>query len=113
VIKGDVQNKKVRSQAMVGLLTRGRLFDYFLAKEVKDINSDQKVFILEPKESGNGSKRVEMTVSISEKRIDKIRFWDDRENETGFVFSEVRFGKKVDQKLFKFEAPADADVMNI
>ena len=113
VIKGDTTSKKARSQSMVGLLSSGGFLKFFAPTGVQTSDDGAQVFFLQPRTDQTDFKRAQMTVSKDGKRILQLRYWDDRDNETNFMFSDVKFGAKVDDKLFNYSPPANADVMNL
>ncbi len=112
VIRGEVASSQARSRAMIGLLTQGDLLKYFEPTGV--LSSPESVtFFFKPKSEPGDIKRVQLKVSSQEPRIDEVRFWDGRDNETQFKFEGVTFGKKIDNKIFDFKPPQNADVMNL
>lgn len=117
VIKGEIRSKEVRAQALLGVLGSEGLLKEFSPTGVMTESGSQLFFLL-PKDQKNDSvKRLQLRLSTDGKSIVGLRFWDDRENETNFEFSEVEFSKKEKAKshdeLFKFVPPADADVMKM
>jgi outer membrane lipoprotein-sorting protein len=113
VIKGDTTSKKTHSQSMVGLLSLGGFLKFFSPTGVQ-VNADgSQVYFLQPRAEQTDFKRAQLTVSKDGKRILQLRYWDERDNETDFLFSDVKFGAKVDDKMFNYSPPANADVMNL
>lgn len=113
VIKGETSTKKGRSQNFVSLLTEGGISKYFVATGVEGRPSGEKTYFLQPRKDQIDLKRAQLTLSSNGKFISEIRFWDEKDNETNFAFSNVVFGTKSHaDNLFTYTPPADADVMS-
>lgn len=113
VIKANISTKKGRSQSLIGLLGRGGFLKFFDATGVQKESSGEKLFYLSPKKEQVDVKRLQMKVSADGARILQLNYWDDRDNETKFEFSDFNFQPKIEDKLFKFVPPERSEVMNI
>jgi len=113
VIKGDLKSKKARSQGVLGLLTQGGILKVFKPTGIQVLASGDLTYFLQPEKSQTDFTRAQLKVSGDHKKILSLRYWDERDNETNFEFSDIAFGKKVDDKLFTFDPPANADVMTL
>ena len=113
VIRGDVANKKAQSNVITGLLGSGGFLKNFKPTGFTQKESGEILYFLAPMKAASEFKRAQLLVSKDVKEIREFRFWDERENETTFNFSNITFGKPVDASLFNYTPPANADVMNL
>lgn len=113
VIKGDLGNKKAKSKTdtAVGLLTQGGILKSFKPTGAQANTDGSTIYFLQPLQSQSDFKRAQIAVSKDGSMILGLRYWDDRDNETSFEFSDVKFGKKADDQLFTYTPPKNADVM--
>jgi outer membrane lipoprotein-sorting protein len=113
VITGDFGTKKARSQSPVAALITGGLTKSFKATGVQAMASGEAIYFLQPNGDQMDIKRAQVTLSKDRKKVTGFRYWDERDNESIFVFSEIQFGQKaLPEKLFNFVPPVNADVMN-
>jgi outer membrane lipoprotein-sorting protein len=113
VIRGETSNKKTQSQVITGLLGSGGFLKNFKPTGMMQTESGEKQFFLAPMRAASEFKRAQLIVSKDGKEIREFRFWDERENETTFKFSNIVFGQPVDNSIFNYTPPANADVMNL
>ena len=113
VIRGDTTTKKGRSQSIVSLLSLGGFLKFFTPTGMQALPSGETIYFLQPQKEQTDFKRAQVKVTKDKKTIQELRYWDERDNETSFEFKDVSFGKKVDEKLFQYDPPANADVMNL
>jgi outer membrane lipoprotein-sorting protein len=119
VIKGDAGSGKARNQNVVGMLTLGGFLKVFNATAVQIMPSGEKKYFLSPRTQQSGFQRAQVTVSADASRILELKYWDERENETSFEFREVTFGKsqafgkKIEDSLFQYQPPANAEIMTL
>lgn len=111
VIKSDMSTKKGRSKNFVSLLTQGGFLKFFTATAAQKESDGSVVFFLTPKQEQVDFKRAQLKVSEDGKKLLGLNYWDDRDNETRLDFSDVKFEKNLDQKLFQFTPPSNADVI--
>jgi outer membrane lipoprotein-sorting protein len=113
VIKGDVASKKAKKQAqssaLSNLLGPGGFLKSFNPTGVETKDGVQ-TFFLSPIGDSDMT-RAQLKVSNGE--IRELHYWDARDNETIFQFSNTKFGEKIDPKIFNYTPPANADVMNL
>ena len=113
IIKGDVGSEKAKkkapSSALANLLGPGGFLKSFRATGV-EATGDVLTYFLSPIGESDMT-RAQMKIENSQIRW--LRYWDARENETTFTFSNVVFGTKIDPKTFNYTPPANADVMNL
>lgn len=113
VITGAVDSKKGQTHAMIGLLAQGGLLKFFQPTGMQKKETGEALYFLQPVKAQTDFKRMQLTLSKDGKSIAELRYWDERDNESHFSFSNVEFGKKLDDKLFIFTPPANADVMQL
>lgn len=113
VIKGDVTSKKAKKQAqssaLSNLLGPGGFLKSFNPTGVETKDGVQ-TFFLSPIGDSDMT-RAQLKVSNGE--IRELHYWDARDNETIFQFSNTKFGETIDPKIFNYTPPANADVMNL
>lgn len=113
VIKGDVTSKKAKKQAqqsaLSNLLGPGGFLKSFNPTGVQIGTEDQTYFLSPIGESD--MTRAQLKVANGE--IRELHYWDARDNETTYKFSNTKFGEKIDSKTFNYVPPANADVMNL
>lgn len=113
VIKADTSTKKGRSQSALSLLIMGGLTKFFDATAAQTEDNGDVLFFLSPKQEQTDLRRAQVRVSSDGKKLLGLNYWDDRDNETRMVFTDVKFVNKVDDKLFNYTPPANADVMTM
>lgn len=111
VIKADTASTKAKSQALTGLLGAGDLSKSFKATAVQTTEKGEANYFLSPVKDTADFKRAQLLVAKDGKSIVELKYWDERDNETSFEFTDAKFGKKADPKLFDYTPPANADVM--
>jgi outer membrane lipoprotein-sorting protein len=113
IIKGDVASKKAKKQAqssaLANLLGPGGFLKSFKPTGI-EIQGDMSTYFLSPIGESDMT-RAQLKVSKGE--IRELHYWDARENETIFQFSNTKFGQTIDSKIFNYTPPANADVMNL
>jgi outer membrane lipoprotein-sorting protein len=113
VIKGDVASKKAKKQAQQSALTNllgpGGFLKSFKPTGV-DVAGSVQTYFLSPI---GDSDMTRAQMKVENGQIRWLRYWDARENETTYTFSNVVFGAKVDPQIFNYTPPANADVMNL
>lgn len=113
VIKADTASTKAKSQALTGLLGASEFSKSFKATAVQTTDKGEVNYFLQPVKEQADFKRAQVRVSKDGKTIVELKYWDERDNETSFEFSDAIFGKKADPKLFHYDPPANADVMTL
>lgn len=113
VIKGETTSKKAQSQVLTSLLGSGGFLKSFKPTALQVGDQGELTYFLQPTNNQNEFTRAQMKVSKDGKEIRELRYWDARDNETALIFSNVKFGAKLDAQLFNYTPPADADVMNL
>ena len=113
VIKAQTNSKKAKAQALTGLLGAGGFAKSFKATAVQVLDGGDVSYFLQPAQDQSDFKRAQIRVAKDAKSIVELHYWDERDNETIFQFSETTFGAKSDPKLFEFTPPVNADVMTL
>jgi outer membrane lipoprotein-sorting protein len=113
VIRGETKSSKAKQQALPSLLSSGGFLKAFKATGLNLEATGEKTYFLQPVKDQADFKRAQIKVSAAGDRIDEFKYWDTQDNETTMEFSDVKFGGKLDQKLFNYTPPANADVMNL
>jgi|GEM_PF-1886897 len=113
VIKGDVASKKAKKQAqqsaLSNLLGPGGFLKSFNPTGVQT-DAGVQTYFLSPIGDSDMT-RAQLKVANGE--ILELHYWDARDNETTYKFSNTKFDQKVDSKTFNYVPPANADVMNL
>jgi outer membrane lipoprotein-sorting protein len=113
VIKTTTSSKKGRSQNFVSLFSMGGIMKFFDATAAQHETNGDVLFFLSPKQEQTDFRRAQVRVSSDGKKLLALNYWDDRENETRLEFSNLKFENKMDEKLFNYTPPANAEVMNM
>ncbi len=113
VIKANVSTKKGRAKNPLSVLSQGGFFKFFIASgSQKEANGDF-LFFLSPRSEETELRRAQVRVSPDGKSIRLLKYWDTLENEVQMDFSDVEVVKSVDEKLFDYTPPKNADVLAI
>ena len=120
VIKGESTSKKGQSKNALSLLSVGGFLRLFKPSDIKKLADGSKAYTLLPKQGQTSDfKKAQVTVTPDGKAISELKYWDPRDNETQFLFRDVTFdkkevfGKKIEDKLFDFVPPKNAEIMNL
>jgi len=113
VIKANTSSKKGRSQNFVSLISIGGIMKFFDATASKHEDNGDVLFFLSPKQDQTDFRRAQVRVSSDGKRLLALNYWDDRDNETKMEFSNLKFEGKMDEKLFNYVPPANAEIVNM
>jgi outer membrane lipoprotein carrier protein len=113
VLKGTISSKKGASQSFASLLTRGALLKEFSVTGTQQDEQKRTIFFLQPKNQTSEFKRAQLVASADGKTISELRYWDERDNATTMIFTNVEFDKPVAPKTFDFTPPENADVTTI
>lgn len=112
IIKAPVGSKKAQEQSFVGLLTKGGLLKYFSVSGTQGPNEDKTIF-LQPKKEHTEFKRAQMKIDLDSKKIKKIKYWDELDNETSFEFSDITFNESVNIKDFQYQPNKQSEVVEL
>ena len=120
VAKGDASSKKGQSKNAMSLLTVGGFLKLFSATGFHTEKNGERVYTLTPlKGTSQDFKRAEVTLTKNASAIADLKYWDNRDNETHYVFQDVKFDatefqdQKIDAKLFDYSPPKGAEVTNL
>ena len=113
IIKGETTSKKAQSQALTGLLGAGGFLKSFKPTALQVSDDGEQTYYLQPTNNQSEFIRAQLRVSADGKEIKELHYWDARDNETTYGFSNSKFGAKLDPELFNYNPPADADIMNL
>lgn len=113
VIKADAAAKNGKSQNLIAVLSRGGFLKFFVASAVQKEPGGSVVFFLNPRREVTEFKRAQVKISNDGKKLLELNYWDDRDNETRFSFSDFKFDKKPDDKMFIYSPPANAEILNL
>ena len=113
VIKGDITSKKAKKQsqqsALSNLLGPGGFLKSFNPTGI-EVNGEEQTFFLSPI---GESDMTRAQLKVAKKEIRELHYWDARDNETIYRFSNTKFDQKIDLKMFNYTPPANADVMDL
>lgn len=120
VIKGEATSKKGQAKNALSLLSVGGFLRLFKPSEIKKRPDGSKAYTLLPKQGQTSDfKKAQVIVTPDAKAISELTYWDPRDNETQFLFRDVTFdkkeafGKKFEDKLFDYDPPKNAEIMNL
>lgn len=113
VLKGSVKETKGASKSFVGLLAQGAITKYFKVIDAQKDESGRRVYFMQPTSGSVEFKRSQITLATDEKHIAELCYWDEHDNETKMIFSNVKFDKPVSEETFQFNLPPNADVSQI
>lgn len=113
VIKGTVASskakKKSQSSALTNLLGPGGFLKSFKPTGVQQAGAETTYFLSPIGESD----MTRAQLKTADNQIKELHYWDARDNETIYQFSNISFDKPIPAKTFDYTPPADADVMNL
>lgn len=111
VAKGKV-DKKTRSHILISSLLGANLQKNF--KIIKEQKAGQLVILdIEPRTADLTVTSLQITLDPKEKLMKEISYKDDIGNLTRMIFSNVKFLKKEQSKLFKYQPPKGAQVTDL
>ncbi len=113
VIKANTSTKKGRSHNFVSLFSMGGIMKFFDATASQHEGNGDVLFFLSPKQEQTDFRRAQVRVSSDGKKLLALNYWDDRDNETRMEFSNLKFENKMDEKLFNYIPPANAEIVNM
>lgn len=104
--------EKSKDHALLSLLSgEADVWNDLKLKE-KTVQNSSETHLFLPKDSKKfpGVTKIQIQVDSKKLQIEKIAYWDDIENKTEFIFSDVQFDKKISASAFNFSPPKDAQV---
>ncbi len=110
VFKVSLSSSRAKTQGLLQILIQGGILKYFRVSGVR-VGEKQMTYFLQPNDQSVEFKRARIQIKIREEEISKIRYWDQIDNETTFVFLTTEFNKKTDKTMFEYTPPGDAEVM--
>ena len=110
VLKASLSSKRAKAQGLIQLLTQGGVLKYFRVSGVQE-KGNQITYFLQPDQSSVEFKRAQLTVLVKEKVIGKLKYWDQVDNETEFIFTQSNFNQKLPGDTFSYQAPPNAEVI--
>lgn len=113
VLKGKLDSKTGVQQSFVGLLTRGGILKHFKVTGVQKDDKQRNVYFLTPAKQSFEFKRAQITATPDGKAIAELKYWDERDNETRYQFSNVKFDGSLPPKSFEFVPPENADITTL
>jgi outer membrane lipoprotein-sorting protein len=113
VYKADSSTKKGQSKNLISLISQGGFLKFFLPTGVEKQANGDVLFFLTPLKDQTDFKRAQVKISSDGKKLLALNYWDDRENEVRMQFKDVKFEKTLDEKLFNYAPPANAQQMNL
>ena len=118
--KGNAGDKKGQAKNAMSLLTVGGFLKLFTATAFHTEKNGERVYTLSPlKGSSQDFKKAEVTLTKSASAIADLKYWDNRDNETHYVFQDVVFdakefqGSKIDAQLFDYTPPKGVVVTDL
>lgn len=110
VMRASLSSEQAKSQGLIQLLTQGGVLKYFRVSGTQK-EKGKVIFFLQPDKQSVEFKRAQITVNIAKNEIEKLRYWDQIDNETIYEFTKSKFDQKLDKKLFAYKPPKDAKVI--
>lgn len=111
VIQAPLNSPQAKSQGLIQILTKGGLLKYFKTVGVQS-DKGKVSFFLQPNKQAVEFKRLHLEIDAEKKEILKLSYWDQMDNETSYFFNKTQFNQKFDKKLFVYQPPKDAEVIN-
>ena len=115
VLKTSLNSKRTQSQGLIQILIRGGVLKYFKISGVQSNKESDKemivTYFLQPNKQSSELKRAQIQINSNSKEISQLRYWDQMNNETRFDFFETKFKQKIDQSIFQYQPPKDAEIM--
>lgn len=105
--------KPGKPKNIIALLMQGGLSKFFKVTGVKAHDGGGWLYFLEPSSAHRDFKRAQLVISRDEEKLEELRYWDERDNETELLFSDIVFGNKLEDNLFTYSPPPNADVMEM
>ena len=110
VMRASLNSKQAKSQGLIQLLTRGGVLKYFRVAGIQKAEK-QVTFFLQPDKQSIEFKRAQIVVNKSTQTIEKLRYWDQMDNETNYQFTQSKFDQKLKKKRFAYKPPKDAELI--
>lgn len=110
VLRASLKSKQARSQGLIQLLTQGGVLKYFRVSGIQK-GKGQTTFFLQPDKQSVEFKRAQIVVSSKGLKIEKLKYWDQLDNETTYTFKNTEFNKKIDKDKFAYKPPKDAELI--
>lgn len=110
VVQTTLDSKKAQSQALIQLLANGGILKFFRVSGIQKANG-RVTYFLQPDKQSVEFKRAQIVVNPKSLVIEKLKYWDQVDNETTYSFSDAHFNKKIDPKLFSYKPPKDAELI--
>jgi len=110
VMRASLNSKQAKSQGLLQLLTQGGVLKYFRVSGIQR-EKNKVTFFLQPDKQSVEFKRAQIQVVPSSKEISQLRYWDQMDNETVYVFNKSEFNKKLEKKLFDYKPPKDSELI--
>lgn len=104
---------QLKSQVLLSfLMGQSNLQKHFKISK-KEAKDDSVKYTLVPKNKNVDLKTVTLTISSEEKEIEAISYLDNLDNEIKYVFKNKKFNEGMDQKIFDFKLPKNAEVSEV
>ncbi|MCB0377667.1 MAG: outer membrane lipoprotein carrier protein LolA [Bdellovibrionales bacterium] len=110
VLRASLSSDRAKSQGLIQLLTGGGVLKFFKVSGIQE-DKEQITYFLQPDKQAVEFKRAQLKVSKKSADIVEIRYWDQMDNETAYIFEKTNFEQKLDGKLFSYKPPKDAEVI--
>lgn len=110
VLRASLHSKQARSQGLIQLLTQGGVLKYFRVSGIQK-SGDEVTFFLQPDQQSVEFKRAQIVVDRSAQTIKQLKYWDQLDNETTYMFIKSQFGLKLDKSKFAYKPPKDAELI--
>ncbi len=111
VIVDSMENLFARSAAMAVFMGRMSLSGNFNC-EIVDEKDNQLILRFNPIAGDSSLQRFILNVSLPDLLVIRIAYIDEAGNLNEIKFTDIRINKELKEKMFIFDVPRDAEVMN-
>ncbi len=103
----------LRSQFLfLSLIGKSDLLEVFKIKSSKKKHHNLEYF-LEPKKRIDRIKKLEININFKKSIIEKLTYTDDLSNRTVFSFDKIRFQEPLEDRVFEFVPPKNAEITTL
>lgn len=110
VMRASLKSDQAKSQGLIQLLTGGGVLKYFRVSGIRK-NKDQITYFLQPDKQSIEFKRAQLIVDSEKMEITQLKYWDQIDNETTYMFVKSEFDQKLDKKIFAYVPPKNSELI--
>ncbi len=110
VSKTKARSFKKSNTLFAALLGDGNLFDEFKITDRSTIDEDIRLEMVPKIPESTEIQKLDLWLTTKERKLTKVVYWDDKENEVTFDLGEPKTINGNRQALFSYKPPKDAEV---